>query len=141
MCLCGLTLHLLRSSRLVNIYFYLTSFDLWDVDEIIVVEVSEKELKCNYKTTTELSASSSIPMSPSAQKQHHQNGTDVKAATNGNSNSISNTTTTSTQSSKKAMSAAERSATKKSLVILAGIFVTSLAAMFYVYMIFPELNE
>lgn len=42
---------------------------------------------------------------------------------------------------KRPMSAAERSATKKSLVILAAIFVTSLAAMCYVYMICPELNE
>ncbi|KAL9878950.1 transmembrane protein stas [Glossina fuscipes fuscipes] len=42
---------------------------------------------------------------------------------------------------KQPMSAAERSATKKSLVILAAIFITSLAAMCYVYMICPELNE
>ncbi|KAM7350659.1 transmembrane protein stas isoform 2-T2 [Cochliomyia hominivorax] len=42
---------------------------------------------------------------------------------------------------KQPMSAAERSATKKSLFILAGIFITSLAAMFYVYMIFPQLDE
>ncbi|KAI9590459.1 hypothetical protein GQX74_008626 [Glossina fuscipes] len=42
---------------------------------------------------------------------------------------------------KQPMSAAERSATKKSLVILAAIFITSLAAMCYVYMICPELND
>lgn len=42
---------------------------------------------------------------------------------------------------KQPMSAAERSATKKSLFILAGIFIASLAAIFYVYMIFPQLNE
>ncbi|XP_011179003.1 transmembrane protein 41 homolog [Zeugodacus cucurbitae] len=42
---------------------------------------------------------------------------------------------------KQAMSADERNATKRSLVILAAIFVASLFAMGYVYMIFPELNE
>ncbi|KAH8404426.1 hypothetical protein KR222_010685 [Zaprionus bogoriensis] len=41
---------------------------------------------------------------------------------------------------KQAMSADERKATKKSLVIVVAIFVTSLTAMFYVYAIFPELN-
>ncbi|XP_018802447.1 PREDICTED: transmembrane protein 41 homolog [Bactrocera latifrons] len=42
---------------------------------------------------------------------------------------------------KQAMSADERNATKRSLVILAAIFIASLFAMAYVYMIFPELNE
>ena len=42
---------------------------------------------------------------------------------------------------KKTMSATERSATKKSLTILAVIFLISLAAMSYVYMMFPELEE
>ncbi|XP_053948701.1 transmembrane protein 41 homolog [Anastrepha obliqua] len=42
---------------------------------------------------------------------------------------------------KQAMSADERNATKRSLVILAAIFITSLFAMAYVYMIFPELDE
>ncbi|XP_067641604.1 transmembrane protein 41 homolog isoform X2 [Eurosta solidaginis] len=42
---------------------------------------------------------------------------------------------------KQAMSADERNATKRSLVILAAIFVMSLFAMVYVYMIFPQLNE
>jgi len=41
---------------------------------------------------------------------------------------------------KQAMSPDERKATKKSLVIVAGIFVASLATMCYVYAIFPELN-
>ncbi|KAM8718902.1 hypothetical protein ACLKA7_011581 [Drosophila subpalustris] len=41
---------------------------------------------------------------------------------------------------KQAMSADERKATKKSLVIVVAIFVASLSAMFYVYAIFPELN-
>lgn len=31
--------------------------------------------------------------------------------------------------------------TKKSLVILSGIFITSLVAMFYIYTNFPELDE
>ncbi|XP_050331310.1 transmembrane protein 41 homolog [Bactrocera neohumeralis] len=42
---------------------------------------------------------------------------------------------------KQAMSADERNATKRSLVILAAIFIASLFAMAYVYMIFPQLNE
>ncbi|XP_037936406.1 transmembrane protein 41 homolog [Teleopsis dalmanni] len=42
---------------------------------------------------------------------------------------------------KQAMSAAERKATEKSLVILAAIFLTSLIAMCYVCMIFPKLDE
>ncbi|XP_017871380.1 PREDICTED: transmembrane protein 41 homolog isoform X2 [Drosophila arizonae] len=41
---------------------------------------------------------------------------------------------------KQAMSADERKATKKSLVIVVAIFVASLMTMFYVYAIFPELN-
>ncbi|XP_070075414.1 transmembrane protein 41 homolog isoform X2 [Drosophila takahashii] len=41
---------------------------------------------------------------------------------------------------KQAMSPDERKATKKSLVIVVGIFVASLATMCYVYAIFPELN-
>lgn len=41
---------------------------------------------------------------------------------------------------KQAMSADEKKATKKSLVIVAGIFVASLVTMCYVYAIFPELN-
>ncbi|XP_034478520.1 transmembrane protein 41 homolog isoform X2 [Drosophila innubila] len=41
---------------------------------------------------------------------------------------------------KQAMSADERKATKKSLVIVVALFVASLTAMFYVYAIFPELN-
>lgn len=42
---------------------------------------------------------------------------------------------------KEAMSDDDRTATKKSLFILVAIFASSLAAMFYVYLIFPELNE
>lgn len=41
---------------------------------------------------------------------------------------------------KQAMSPDEKKATKKSLVIVAAIFVASLATMCYVYAIFPELN-
>lgn len=83
-------------------------------------------------------------MSPSAQlttapqvkelPQHDQPADENASAKMSNANITAS-------SPKKPMSAAERSATKKSLFILAGIFVTSLAAMFYVYMIFPELNE
>ncbi|KAH8344915.1 hypothetical protein KR067_010639, partial [Drosophila pandora] len=48
---------------------------------------------------------------------------------------------TATSHQKQTMSADERKATKKSLVIVAAIFVASVATMFYVYAIFPELNE
>ncbi|XP_058978027.1 transmembrane protein 41 homolog isoform X1 [Musca domestica] len=106
------------------------------------IEVSEKELKCNYNKSLETSSSST--MSPSAQlttapqikelPQHDQPADENASAKMSNPNITAS-------SPKKPMSAAERSATKKSLFILAGIFVTSLAAMFYVYMIFPELNE
>ncbi|XP_068159930.1 transmembrane protein 41 homolog [Drosophila tropicalis] len=46
----------------------------------------------------------------------------------------------SLSSSSSAMSADERKATRRSLVIVAGIFVASVATMCYVYAIFPELN-
>ncbi|EDW82709.1 uncharacterized protein Dwil_GK24991 [Drosophila willistoni] len=46
----------------------------------------------------------------------------------------------SSSSSSSAMSADERKATRRSLVIVAGIFIASLATMCYVYAIFPELN-
>lgn len=45
------------------------------------------------------------------------------------------------EAQKKVMSADDRLATKKSLMLLAIIFVSSLAAMCYVYMMFPELDE
>uniref|UniRef100_A0A1B0CR23 Uncharacterized protein n=1 Tax=Lutzomyia longipalpis TaxID=7200 RepID=A0A1B0CR23_LUTLO len=35
----------------------------------------------------------------------------------------------------------EDMSTKNSLLILAGIFITSAVAMFYVYLMFPELDE
>ncbi|XP_061388427.1 transmembrane protein 41 homolog [Musca vetustissima] len=80
-----------------------------------------------------------LPQNDQQQQDGHNNEKITNATTT--SSSSSTTTAPSTASPKKPMSAAERSATKKSLFILAGIFVTSLAAMFYVYMIFPELNE
>lgn len=40
-----------------------------------------------------------------------------------------------------AMSGAEKYEAKKSIFILIGIFSVSLAAMFYVYMMFPQLEE
>lgn len=46
-----------------------------------------------------------------------------------------------TAAQKKTMSASDKNATKKSLTILAVIFLISLAAMSYVYMMFPELEE
>ncbi|XP_075158638.1 transmembrane protein stas [Haematobia irritans] len=109
------------------------------------IEVAEKELnRRNYKSTTTTTTSETLinSMSPSPASQIQHNGKSNSSATNhhnNNNNTIPPTTTN--HSTKKPMSAADRRATKKSLFILAGIFITSLAAMFYVYMIFPELNE
>lgn len=41
----------------------------------------------------------------------------------------------------KKMSDGDKSATKRSLVILIAIFISSLVALFYVYMMFPDLEE
>lgn len=40
-----------------------------------------------------------------------------------------------------AMTSSEKYDAKKSILILAGIFLTSLVAMFYLYLMFPELEE
>lgn len=80
--------------------------------------------------------------------EHMQSGSG-RLSSNGNdattAQSASNTTLENKQNppkmQKEAMSADERKATKRSLVILAAIFTASIFAMAYVYMIFPELNE
>lgn len=46
-----------------------------------------------------------------------------------------------TKHDKRPMSDDDRRATKKSLVILLAIFFCSSIAMFYVYLMFPELDE
>ncbi|XP_059222436.1 transmembrane protein 41 homolog isoform X2 [Stomoxys calcitrans] len=102
--------------------------------------VSEKELNRNYKSTkSESSANSMSPAPATTQKQQQHNGK-INSSASHNGTGVASAPS-NVQYKKNPMSAADRTATKKSLVILAGIFVTSLAAMFYVYMIFPELNE
>ncbi|XP_036320113.1 transmembrane protein 41 homolog, partial [Rhagoletis pomonella] len=66
-------------------------------------------------------------------------------ATTAGSQSVTNTALEDKQNppkmQKQAMSDDERNATKRSLVILAAIFISSLLVMVYVYMIFPKLDE
>lgn len=66
-----------------------------------------------------------------------------------NSSNYSNSTTTnlmgkntgSPSTPNRTMSNADKYEAKKSIFILIGIFSVSLAAMFYVYMMFPKLDE
>ncbi|XP_065364304.1 transmembrane protein 41 homolog [Calliphora vicina] len=111
-----------------------------------IVDVSEKELNVNYNTllTSLLSSQQTSPetitmSSPSFTQQKRQQQQQQLQQQDQQQNQQQ--CDKSPNIKKQAMSAAERSATKKSLFILAGIFATSLAAMFYVYMIFPQLDE
>ncbi|XP_023291361.2 transmembrane protein 41 homolog [Lucilia cuprina] len=119
-----------------------------------IVDVSEKELNVNLNTlltsslsspqtsleTIAMSSSTSPPTSSSfTQQKRQQQQQQLQQQQDQQQNQQQYDKPPNLK--KQPMSAAERSATKKSLIILAGIFATSLAAVFYVYMIFPQLDE
>lgn len=134
-----------------SILFYLTfAFNVsFAVLHWVEVDVTEKERKVNYNTlltTSSLQASESMtsssasPLSIQPQpKLQHQQQLDQQELLQHHQQQQQHEKPQILK--KQPMSAAERSATKKSLIILAGIFITSLAAMFYVYLIFPQLDE
>ncbi|TMW51230.1 hypothetical protein DOY81_003707 [Sarcophaga bullata] len=114
----------------------------------IVVDVAEKKLNVSYNallTTSSSPASETITMATSSslqpqQKRQHQQQLDQQELLQHHQQQQQQHEKPPIYR-KQPMSAAERSATKKSLIILAGIFITSLVAMFYVYLIFPQLDE
>lgn len=67
------------------------------------------------------------------------NGIEQRDSTSTNANKHNNQP--STLKRPCTMSNREKYETKKSILILTGIFVISLSALFYVYLMFPELEE
>lgn len=106
--------------QLIEFFFIFTLFKRKD-SQMNLLSQRKHNNNGNISSTTTITTTSMPVESPSSTSHNKQQQSRIQQ--------------------KQAMSADDRTATKKSLVILVGIFVASLAAMCYVCMIFPELNE